>query len=171
MGKSRYSNTNVNNEILRNSPEDGAVSSSFSATTISATTFFGDLVDSDVVESTITIESVQFITSGATFDLEVLPTVPSNKYIQLVSGGSIKYNFVSLPFDNATSYRFESNSIGINSSFILPTTSSNEILDSESIFNTPLGGNLHIKIFGINSAPTTGDGNVVIKLRYKILDF
>lgn len=41
MGKSRYSNTNVNNEILRNSPEDGAVSSSFSATTISATTFFG----------------------------------------------------------------------------------------------------------------------------------
>jgi len=42
MGKSRYSNTNVNNEILRDSPENGAVSSSFSATTISATTFFGD---------------------------------------------------------------------------------------------------------------------------------
>ena len=42
MGKSRYSNTNVNNEILRNSPENGAVSSSFSAITISATTFFGD---------------------------------------------------------------------------------------------------------------------------------
>ncbi len=41
MGKSRYSNTNVNNEILRDSPENGAVSSSFSATTISATTFFG----------------------------------------------------------------------------------------------------------------------------------
>lgn len=42
MGKSLYSNTNVNNEILRNSSDEGTSVQSLSATTISATTFYGD---------------------------------------------------------------------------------------------------------------------------------
>lgn len=133
MGKSRYSNTNVNNEILRNSPEDGAVSSSFSATTISATTFFGGGGGGEFTGNT----------SGSCINQLWVSNISGCSPVTIgetVFDGNIEYNGSSANGDKSLAVGFETTA-GITG---IPNSTVVSALTLSWVFSSGKGGDVYI---------------------------
>jgi hypothetical protein len=178
MGKSRYSNTNVNNEILRDSPENGAVSSSFSATTISATTFYGNLIDNQVLTTGVTVTAAEFIAAGAPngqIVKQILPAAGAGKYYE-IDKCIVKFKNATVAYDQfpACGLRTSSGSNykGGSSSITLPAGTDEQILAYFIGSSPEINGDLTLSyISNFGSAITAGDGDLIFEIEYKILDF
>ena len=178
MGKSRYSNTNVNNEILRDSPENGAVSSSFSATTISATTFYGNLIDNQVLTTGVTVTAAELIAAGAPNGQvikQLLPASGVGKYYE-INKCVVKFKNATVAYDQTPTCALQtssgSNYLGGGNNISLPSGTTKQIAAYFIGSSPEINGDLNLSYaLNFGSGITTGDGDLIFEIEYKILDF
>ena len=172
MGKSLYSNTNVNNEILRNSSDEGTSTQSLSATTISATTLYGNLIDSKYLQTTVTVTANDFINASTILVKELIPPVGVGKYL--------RFNTLVGKFKNATiaydampslTVRTEVGPISTLTPLTILATTEQVVTSAGNEVATGINGSVYLEYKTFVGLPTVGDGDLIFEIEYEILDF
>jgi len=173
MGKSLYSNTNVNNEILRNSSDEGTSTQSLSATTISATTIYGNLVDSKYLQTTVTVTAADFLGTAPGDTVKVLiPPVGAGKYLRLNTLVG-KFKNATVAYDTMPVLTVATELSPINNLISLVSLGTTEEIVSIAGNNvaTGINGSIYLVYKISGSTPTVGDGDLIFEIKYEILDF
>ena len=127
---------------------------------------------STLLTTTVTITAAELLTTAPNDTLkELIPAPGAGKYIainQLVG----KFKNATVAYDNSPSVEFATN-IASYGAFDISTlgTTENFVIYKGNGLASGINGNIYAKYKSSTVTPTVGNGEVIVEIEYKILDF
>jgi hypothetical protein len=126
----------------------------------------------DYLTTTVTITAAELLTTAANDTLkELIPAPGAGKYIA-INRFVGKFKNATIAYDNSPSIEFVTN-VGSFGAFDISSlgTTENFVIYKGNGLASGINANIYAKYKSSAVTPTVGDGEVIVEIEYKILDF